>query len=176
MPTQPICQTTSLSDKQNLFKMKKIQYLLIPFFSSALLFSCSKETDASKEFEKAIADYNETDLDAQYFGTWRWIRSQGGWGGQFPKDGETRTLTIRQNKTYTQCFNQDCGTARWFYGFNKLNDAQRLAAVLIMEATTSDPKAINHPEIMFTAIKNDTLWLSSANCIDCMNPVFVRVK
>jgi hypothetical protein len=156
--------------------MSKIHYLIITFISTALLFSCSKENEASKEFEKTIADYNETILDAQYLGTWRWIRSQGGWVGQLPKDGETRTLTIRQNKTYTQCFNQDCGTARWFYGFNKLNDAQRVAAVLILEATTNNPKAINQPEMMFTAIKNDTMWLSSANCFDCMNPIFVRVK
>ena len=146
--------------------MKKI----ILFSAVLLFFACKKD-----EFELSIGGLTPVSLPSELIGNWRYLYSEGGWGGV--KSDSTivgNVLTIQANQTFKWCKQDVCSTGKWFYGSKSTKSATFRDTMLVFEM----PKPQTNFPIVFASRPypySDTLYINFL-CNDCSSPVFVKVK
>jgi hypothetical protein len=150
--------------------MKKIAILsILSVFISFL--ACKKDP-----FFQTVDDLDALDLPQNLIGKWRLIALVGGFtGGGKPVDSTKQfVLTMAANKTYQWCVNQDCESAKWFYGSKLAKNGRDSVKLLVFEPLKTNSTPFNLA-VSHTTVVNDTLLLG-LYCNDCFEPVFVKVR
>jgi hypothetical protein len=148
--------------------MKKIAFLLVLIS----FFACQKE----QSFQNTN-DLTPVELPQNLIGKWRWVKSVGGFSGnaQVVVDSTKQfVLTMKTNKKYLWCENQDCETGNWVFGSKISSNGRDRDTLLVFEhlKTKKTPFVLS---IRNTFIEQDTL-LMTFYCNDCINPVFIKMK
>lgn len=133
--------------------------------------SCKKDP-----FCDTVNDLKALDLPQEVLGKWRWIFSSGGFGGWTTRADSTKkfVLTMNADKTYQWCENNDCQSAKWFFGSKTSSNGRDEAKFLVFESLKRNTTPFGIP-VSFIQVVNDTLDLG-LYCNDCMNPTFVKTK
>ena len=146
--------------------MKKI----VVFSAVLLFFACKKD-----EFQDSIDGLTPVSLPSELIGNWRYLYTQGGWGGIVRDSTITgNVLTIESNQTFKWCKQDVCSTGKWFYGSRPTKSATFRDTMLVFEM----PKPQTNFPIVFANrpyLYSDTLYINFL-CNDCSSPVFVKVK
>ncbi len=146
--------------------MKKIAFLL----KLSSFWACQKDP-----IEKMMDDLDPIDLPQNIIGKWRWVQSIGGFGGFTVKDSsETRILNIDTNKRFQLCMNDTCSTGKWAYGSRVLTSSNGSSIKDTILLLNIDKNIIVQTVFHAKNIK-DTL-VSSDNCYDCFNHIYVKIK
>ena len=143
--------------------MKNNKNILIAFTLLLGLISCRKDIIVpDKEFENL-------------FGTWNWVSSSGGFGGEtITPTTESKTIEIeyKENGTYKK-FIDDKKVSKMTFQFEEQESIYSIGKEYVI--TYSDGKfsrkgVISHP---FDFIGTDTLILRD-ECYDCYSHIYVR--
>ena len=119
--------------------MKKI----ILFSAVLLFFACKKD-----EFELSIDGLTSVSLPSELIGNWRYLYSEGGWGGV--KSDSTivgNVLTIQANQTFKWCKQDVCSTGKWFYGSKSTKSATFLIGGVSSSVSRNTPFELTCNEI-----------------------------
>lgn len=112
-------------------------------------------------------------MATRLFGSWRWVSSQGGWGGQLQtpeSTGQTRTAIFRSDGL-ARFLRNDSLVTQVRYSLESLYDREGNQYLIIRYLV---PEYVLAPQQVAFGEK-DTLYLRDT-CMDCYYHVYTRIR